>query len=746
MIKKFKSTKFALLLSALSLLICVTMLIGSTFAWFTDTVTSTGNIIKSGKLDVEMYWADGTKDPANVVWTDASEGAIFDYSLWEPGYTEVRHIKIANEGTLALKYQLNIIANGKVSKLADVIDVYYVDPAVKIADRSALTDANKLGTLTQVLENINTTASGNLKAGEKDTITLALKMQENAGNAYQDLAIGSDFSIQLLATQLTSEFDSFDNQYDVKATYLNQDADGAWLINNIDELYYFAFDVNSGNTYNGETVKLTANIDLAGYNWIPIGKPGNGGTTDFSTSFRGTFDGQGHTVSNIKVNNEGWAGLFGLAYRSSIKNVTVKDATINSSRMSGAVVGQIYGCLENCHIINANITLVPNAVNGGYDNGDKVGGIVGWLGDNGNNHYIKGCSATNVTIKGYRDIGGIAGYIGTTTTVENCAVDTVTITVDQATNHYEIKDANAGGVVGRIYKQPVTLQNNTQTNVKLNVPTFVSNAAGLQTAIDNSNSGDTIALVNDVTVSDALTMNKSFTLDLNGKTLYMSTTDDSKISSAANVIIKNGNVDISGVNFTEHNGIFNITGGAANTLTVENVNFYGDGFTSYSVFWIAKASSGINTLNLIDSKFELKNEAYASGGFIKHPSSGENCSAINITNSVLDFENVTRLFLYGAYNIKDSEISFVDTTGEANGLRQGQFTIDNSKITISGGDKGISPRYADTVIKNGSVVTINNTKGNDVIFEYDFDVVVDSSSTFTYGTTSGTAGGQVIDN
>ena len=272
---------------------------------------------------------------------------------------------------------------------------------------------------------------------------------------------------------------------------------------------------------------------------------------------------------------------------------------------------------------------------------------------------------------------------------------------------------------------------------------FVSNYAGLVDAINN---GGEIVLASDINVSEPLTMNKSFTLDLNGKTLYMSTTDDSKISSAANVIIKNGNVDISGVNFTEHNGIFNITGGAANTLTVENVNFYGDGFTSYSVFWIAKASSGINTLNLIDSKFELKNEAYASGGFIKHPSGGENCSAINITNSVLDFENVTRLFLYGAYNIKDSEISFVDTTGEANGLRQGQFTIDNSKITISGGDKGISPRYADTVIKNGSVVTINNTKGNDVIFEYDFDVVVDSSSTFTYGTTSGTAGGQVIDN
>ena len=723
---KRNGTKRALLSSVVALFLCFSMLLGTTFAWFTDTVTSAGNVIQSGTLDVDLVDDEGNSLAGEVIEFVTADNRAQDKILWEPGCTyETEPVRVVNNGNLALKYQIVINGITGDAKLLEAIE-WTVTVGTTVTDLADL--------------------RGELAAGAKsDVIVLSGHMKEESGNEYQDLKV-EGVSITVYATQLTAEFDSFDDQYDAKATFLNQDADGAWLINNIDELYYFASDVNGGNTYKDEIVKLAANIDLAGYAWIPVGQPGPGGTTDFSTSFRGTFDGQGYTVSNVKVSNKGWAGLFGLAYKATIKNVTVKGATLNSSRMSGAVVGQIYGCLENCHVINANITLVPNAVNGGYDNGDKVGGIVGWLGDNGNNHYIKGCSATNVTIKGYRDIGGIAGYIGTTTTVENCAVDTVSITVDQATNHYGVKAANAGAVVGRIYNNPVTIQNNTEANVTLNVPTFVSNAAGLQTAIENATAGDTIALVNDVTVSDALTMNKSFTLDLNGKTLYMSTTDDSKISSAANVIIKNGNVDISGVNFTEHNGIFNITGGAANTLTVENVNFYGDGFTSYSVFWIAKASSGINTLNLIDSKFELKNEAYASGGFIKHPSSGENCSAINITNSVLDFENVTRLFLYGAYNIKDSEISFVDTTGEANGLRQGQFVIDNSKITISGGDKGISPRYADTVIKNGSVVTINNTKGNDVIFEYDFDVVVDGSSTFTYGTTSGTAGGQVIDN
>ena len=214
-----KTTKRALLSSVIALLVCFTMLLGTTFAWFTDSVTSAGNIIQTGTLDVEMYWAYGTEAPDSATWTDASTGAIFNYDKWEPGYVEVRHIKIANVGTLALKYQIKIVANGEVSDLADVIDVYYVDPAQQIADRTDLTDDNKLGTLTDVLANLANTANGELPAGENDTITLALKMQEDAGNEYQNKSIGSSFSIQLLATQLTSEEDSFDDQYDFDASY-----------------------------------------------------------------------------------------------------------------------------------------------------------------------------------------------------------------------------------------------------------------------------------------------------------------------------------------------------------------------------------------------------------------------------------------------------------------------------------------------------------------------------------------------
>ena len=214
------STKKALISSIVVLALCFSMLIGTTFAWFTDSASSTGNVIKTGTLDVEMYYADGTKDvPATVDgWTNVTTGGpIFYYENWEPGYAEVRHVKIENNGSLAIKYKVLVVADGEVSDLADVIDVYYVDPAVKIETRDDLALATKLGTLTDVLENLGATAEGTLVADTDDVITLALVMQEDAGNEYMNKSIGTTFTVKVLATQLASESDSFGNDYDAGA-------------------------------------------------------------------------------------------------------------------------------------------------------------------------------------------------------------------------------------------------------------------------------------------------------------------------------------------------------------------------------------------------------------------------------------------------------------------------------------------------------------------------------------------------
>ena len=222
-----RSTRHSLILSAISLLLCASMLIGTTFAWFTDSVTSTGNIIKSGTLDVSLeYIEDAKTDPqtaADTAWKDASEGAIFNYSNWEPGFVQTRHIKIENEGTLALKYKVNVIPTGETEqdgvRLSDVIDVYYLDPGKAINERTDLDSLTPAGTLTQMLAGLGTSGTGTLKEGEKVVLTIALKMQESAGNEYQNKKLGDEFAVQLLATQVEHEDDSFDDTYDKDSEY-----------------------------------------------------------------------------------------------------------------------------------------------------------------------------------------------------------------------------------------------------------------------------------------------------------------------------------------------------------------------------------------------------------------------------------------------------------------------------------------------------------------------------------------------
>ena len=297
-----KHTKRALLASILSVVVCAAMLAGSTFAWFTDSVTSAGNIIKSGNLDVEMYWAEGTTDPSatTTVWKDASKGPIFNYGLWEPGYTEVRHVKISNVGSLALKYQIHIAATGTVSKLAEVIDVYYIKGGQQIANRAGLANLEPIGTLAEVLAN-PAVANGHI-SGKKDDVvssdiaTIALKMQETAGNEYKDLSIGSEFAIKLSATQYTEEIDSFDKDYDK----------GAWsdlekqqrLEDLIAEGYAPVDSNNSFTEATAESDKIVVTEDLVVDQNTPVVK---GNTTidfNYGKVTRETANGSGLKVTN----------------------------------------------------------------------------------------------------------------------------------------------------------------------------------------------------------------------------------------------------------------------------------------------------------------------------------------------------------------------------------------------------------------------------------------------------------------
>ena len=214
-----KQTKNAIISSLLILVLCLSTLIGTTFAWFTDAATSKGNIIQSGNLDAEMYWANDLLNADSDQWTDASGSAVFTNNNWEPGYTDVKYIKVANEGNLNLKWKLTIEANGAVSSLSDVISVYYINPVTaKVTSVDGLTSA---GTLTAVMsESVNTT--GSLVPNESVVLAIALSMDENADNDYQDMSLcDKGFSLKLVATQEVGEFDSFGDKYDENATWFN---------------------------------------------------------------------------------------------------------------------------------------------------------------------------------------------------------------------------------------------------------------------------------------------------------------------------------------------------------------------------------------------------------------------------------------------------------------------------------------------------------------------------------------------
>jgi len=488
-----KTTRRALFMSVISLMLCCAMLVGTTFAWFTDEVTSVNNIIKAGNLDVELYYQVEGQTDWTKVGTDTN---VFKKdTLWEPGHTEVVKLKVVNEGTLALKYNLgvkidkelgSVNVNGAEFKLSDHIkygvveggQTYTRDQAVAAVEASA----TKLNTAYA--------KNGQLTAGSEVVVTVVVYMPTTVGNE-ANYGKGKDvptieLGLNLFATQVENESDSFGTDYDKNAAWTggantnwyfdNPDA-AEFTISSSEELAGLAALVNGTATapvttyatetattvhesFAGKTVKLDADIDLHGFAWTPIGRIGTS-STDFTYSFKGTFDGQNHTISGLEVEAYGWAGVFGIAHSAEIKNLKVDDVFIRANRMAGAVVGQLYGSIDNCHVSDADIVVVPNAVEGGYDNGDKVGGIVGWLGDNGNNRTLTNCSATDVKLGAYRDVGGIAGYVASSTTVSGNKVDKLEITVDQTTNNYGDKEPHAGAIYGRT-GGTITDENNTK--------------------------------------------------------------------------------------------------------------------------------------------------------------------------------------------------------------------------------------------------------------------------------------------
>lgn len=441
--KEHKNTKKALKSSGLALLVCVVMLLGTTFAWFTDTITNSGNKIEAGTLKIGLQvW-----NTENKAYEDVGKKALFRHDKWEPGYTDVKAIKIVNNGSLALKYQIDfksekLTEDGR--KLANVIEVYYKEQAN--AENGGmpkeLTGFTKSGTLAAFLENQQSAVTGALNEnGNADYVMIALHMPESAGNEYQKL--GTEyFDILIRATQNTYEKDGFgSDQYDKEAELpwdgvteeeITPDEEGNYTVASPANLAWLAEELTTGTTsFAGKTVVLDKDIDMNNEEWKPIVLGGNDAGI--------TFEGNGHTIKNLKVDdvakNENGvsAGYGGGFIRQATGKVTIKDLkfdnvtvapgkTISFNKVCnvvGIVLGYSYSdtVFENVQVTNSTVE--------GFG---KVGVMLGMGADPGINVTFRNCVSKNNTIKAAYNAGGLAGTIQRSggvdnTVIENCTVE-----------------------------------------------------------------------------------------------------------------------------------------------------------------------------------------------------------------------------------------------------------------------------------------------------------------------------------
>lgn len=272
--KKSKMTKKALIISVSSMFVCILMLIGSTFAWFTDTVEGGQNSIKAGNLDIALYHTNGkaTKEIVNA------ETKLFEVALWEPGAMAYETFEIANEGELSLKYKFAM-------ELGDFNTISDSGKSLKDVLKVAVVDGSFGGTRADALSlNFDKTLADFKKEetldtkGTKNTFSVVIYWEPTEADNDYNLSgtrtssdgnpLSIELGISLIATQNTFEKDSFGNDYDDttvykevtdfdslnRSIYYAKEGEGVRLANDI------TFNYGIPQSQNGKTI-----IDLNGH-------------------------------------------------------------------------------------------------------------------------------------------------------------------------------------------------------------------------------------------------------------------------------------------------------------------------------------------------------------------------------------------------------------------------------------------------------------------------------------------------
>ena len=335
-----KTTRRALVLSLLSLLLCCSMLVGTTFAWFTDSVQSGNNQIIAGNLDIELKYA---QTPNGEYETVEGVGDIFvapagaTKGLWEPGHTEVAYLQIHNAGTLALKYQLQVApytetigknAENQDIKLSEILKFVATTPSENAMQTAYTRESAQAAALAGngIKLTQYTTEVLTLAPGVSRYVALVVYMPEEVGNEanYRGEAVPTiEFALNLQATQVEAEFDSFGNDYDEDSMFSTDVATAAELAN--------AMAV-------GGIVNVTADITVDESLTVPAG-------VNTMLKLNGkTITGTMHKSNGAVITNNG--------------TLTVTGGTVSSTAANGGSALMNKGAAT---VTNATLNGAPNA-------------------------------------------------------------------------------------------------------------------------------------------------------------------------------------------------------------------------------------------------------------------------------------------------------------------------------------------------------------------------------------------------
>lgn len=389
-----KTTKYALLSSVMAMVLSVAMLMGTTFAWFTDTASTAVNRIQAGTLDVGLE----ISNDGGTTWENA-EGETLEFIkapgqenepvlLWEPGCTyELPQLRVVNKGNLALKYKLIITGINGDAQLNEAIE--------------------------WTIDGLAVDTEYSLAAGAvSSTLTIEGHMKETAGNEYQGLSIDG-ISIAVYAAQLTAESDSFGDQYDADAMYAydvtdNDSLNAAIAQGGIITLPVSDNQVTLGNNQaiGGDTV-----IDMSGSSQ-PIQDSIKVEDGKSLTMSNGTLE-QNGAFGKIRFDNEKGLDSEGETQAGIFNDMTFKNTTGGVADMVQIVPrGDSTGkyIFRNCHFIDANVVI--NGLSG-----DEYG-------DNGQVEIVfENCT---FDINGWPAINFSSNYCTGSMTVKDCTFNMTT--------------------------------------------------------------------------------------------------------------------------------------------------------------------------------------------------------------------------------------------------------------------------------------------------------------------------------